>query len=577
MDQDAWSDIESDDDTPEEAQSQQLEDEPEAKGDTESEEACLVDEPTLNYLEPSVYVSGKDHPALQDTPDLSDDAENPMSPARGQDAQTATLPAYPTPPQLRAPASPALSTPHRSSSAPPEQVTPHEHRPIPRISDDTAILHAFLNRAAASKRPTPIAKRESLSNRRDSDVVRQALASPAKNDVLGELDPNSPSPRKALLPPGTDDYEAATGPSSQVVPQVARAAAATPLPPGEQRVMRRSIRSRGRLSTFMPLVESTPSRAASAGAPNKITIGSATDRVALKRTDAQELALLTRTNTRKNKGGSIMPVLRLCKLAAEPTSPDLLADDSSDTARAKLTRGIRWDQTLVYYQHHTNDGETQDPDSAEAAPQETAKLGDAIIAPTPTKSRARRPKALGQPAGQELASETIAPSSDPDTAVAADDTSKAGLPKKRRSRIATPAKALLAPASLLPADVASLADPPTTSTTAKRSSTRSLPAPRKLNLDASVTDGKENRLVSTPKKSGIPSIKMALPKLDPPTDTGIEAERIGLASPAKKRAKSGMPKTAIGTVQRAPTQKDEDLQLPGLCSPAKKRARPRIL
>ncbi|KAJ8605984.1 hypothetical protein MRB53_041277 [Persea americana] len=62
---------------------------------------------------------------------------------------------------------------------------------------------AFINRASESKngrRTSATARRESLENRRNSDVVRQALASPAVKpvaaDVLGDLDPNSPSPRK---------------------------------------------------------------------------------------------------------------------------------------------------------------------------------------------------------------------------------------------------------------------------------------------------------------------------------------------------------------------------------------------
>ena len=73
------------------------------------------------------------------------------------------------------------------------------HKPSrPRVSDDTALLQAFLNRAAEGKNSRRISatKRESITNRRDSDAVRQALASPAKAEVLADLDPNSPSPRK---------------------------------------------------------------------------------------------------------------------------------------------------------------------------------------------------------------------------------------------------------------------------------------------------------------------------------------------------------------------------------------------
>ena len=86
----------------------------------------------------------------------------------------------------------------RAASAPPEEPQMSPQKPAkPRVSDDTALLQAFLNRAAESKssRKVSATKRESISNRRDSDTIRQALASPAKADVLGDLDPNSPIPR----------------------------------------------------------------------------------------------------------------------------------------------------------------------------------------------------------------------------------------------------------------------------------------------------------------------------------------------------------------------------------------------
>ena len=60
------------------------------------------------------------------------------------------------------------------------------------FDDDTALLKNFLSRAAASKanKAENIARRESLQNRRDSDVVRHALASPRK--VLEDKDPTRP-------------------------------------------------------------------------------------------------------------------------------------------------------------------------------------------------------------------------------------------------------------------------------------------------------------------------------------------------------------------------------------------------
>ncbi|GAB7350452.1 hypothetical protein MBLNU459_g1056t1 [Dothideomycetes sp. NU459] len=603
VDQDAWIDIDSDEDAAEE---------PPADESQASPTSAEIED----HL-PTLHDSHAVHETVsQNTPRLLEQSQSPTELFRARVAyveassssEPATLLQFGSHPDLPAFSAAVaseqspISTPQRSSSAPPEDVAPSEPRPLPRMSDDTAMLHAFLNRAAATKKPTLISKRESLSNRRDSDAVRHALASPAKNDVLGELDPNSPSPRKSQQPHDRIEPEAEEG--SSPIPaalEEPRAVADMAAPSGEQRVMRRSIRSRGRLSHFMPMVEAPPSKASAASAPNKITIRSATDRVALKRTDAQEMALLTRTNTRKNKGGSVMPVLRLCKLAAEATSPDLVTSDGAGTALSKPTRGIRWDQTLVYYQDSSNEATSVDPDIAEAEPRESAVLGDVTIAPTPTKMRAaRRPRIPSQAAGGESAALADIPveQQQPERAdpVAAEDTSKAQPPKRRRSRIATPAKALLAPpASLLqPAAVAIGPEPsePVPGTATKKSVTRALPAARKLVLDGGggggggggpPTDGKENRTASTPKKTGIPSIKSALPRLDPSTGVGVgvgagmgasDAERLGLASPAKKRAKSGVPKTTV-LVPRATAHREDEL--PGLSSPAKKPVRPRNL
>jgi hypothetical protein len=92
-------------------------------------------------------------------------------------------------------ASSAVATPRKLHSPPPPpriESGADDVTMTVAIDDDTAILKDFLNRAAASKAEKAAThRRESLQNRRDSDVIRNALASPRR--VLEDKDPNSPS------------------------------------------------------------------------------------------------------------------------------------------------------------------------------------------------------------------------------------------------------------------------------------------------------------------------------------------------------------------------------------------------
>lgn len=620
--QEEWSDVASDEDQ------------------VSAEQASVVSPKTLSHVDELEEASGAGNsPSLLQS---NNPEHAPQSPSFGMTASSSIE-------HEESASSPTLldvethSPIQRSISAPLEDIIPPEARPKPRISDDTAILHAFLNRAAASKKPTtPIHKRESLSNRRDSDVVRLALASPAKPDILGDLDPNSPSPRKSLVhrdtkerersePAPVETDEAAnreTEESSEAAPEDNDPESADPRP------MRRSIRSRNRVVQFPPLVPS-PSKYATKG-PNKITIRSAATPIAIKRTEAQELSLITRTNTRKNKGGSIMPVLRLCKLAAEAASPELSPENSptEDKSETKSGRNIRWDPTLAYYQEFADDSDQQEARRSVPAPSDDLLAGgapEAVKAPTPMKPKARRLRtpskakaATGvddasaleetpsEPSGPAESSEPLA--AEIIEAPAAASKPETSGPKKRRSRIATPAKSLLTSASLLPADVASTADAsantaPAPAAIGTRKTTRSIPAPRKLTFEPATTTataaapalphipaasstttttaaadtGQENRLLLTPKKSGIPSMlhhkpatsTSAMLKLDLPRP-GDEAQ--GITSPAKRRPKSTTTRsTATTTAGSQRTQNGRDEAPPGLASPAKRRVRARVL
>lgn len=473
----------------------------------------------------------------------------------------------------------------RSSSAPPEEPQMSPRRSAkPRVSDDTALLQAFLNRAAENKstRRLSATKRESLSNRRDSDTVRQALASPLKPEILGTLDPNSPSPKKSAPTP-----EEVKSVNTEIAPVSSPVEGGNEPENTQGRTTRRSHREKRRVERAAPLAQT------------RISLRGNTEPVVLKRSEAQELATVTRSNTRKNKGGSIMPTLRLSKLIVEKPpiegSPDVETERTGTDSSRAGRRNVQWDETLVYYQDAPSEPEVQlfelgDSNTApklQSTPQASAteaEEDETVPAPppaaeTPSKPKSRRlrtPRTASTPAKPALAP-TAAEHQEP--ADALPPLSKQKQP--RRSRIATPAKGL-DNTSLLPADVAPVEQPaPAAKPKAlprKKAASR-LPAPATL----SAASQEPQSLISSPPKkkasSGMPPVKNFAPKLDFQTNLGASSkstdhasEGLGLASPAKRAGKISF----FGAAPAAPSfgQKTEPTgKPPGLSSPAKKRTR----
>lgn len=285
------------------------------------------------------------------------------------------------------------------------------------IDDDTAILKSFLSRAAASKaeRSAIITRRSSLENRRDSDVVRHALASPRK--ALEEMDPNSPT---------KTDSESAFGLAATLVQQadVEETASLTPEQAESEETAEKAGRGSRRSSRAKKSRLPAPATATQVPTTNKIAIRRAdgSDPVVLKKTDAQELALITRNNTRKNKQGAFMVSLRLLKLQAEAILSPPTEIDAEERPSVPGRRGIRWDETLAYYQEHADTIASQEAEAASLATPDELSL--------PESAATKKPKAKAS-------------------------TDKNSTPKVRRVKglgtaNGTPGKGLLATGSLLP-------------------------------------------------------------------------------------------------------------------------------
>ncbi|TKA72730.1 hypothetical protein B0A49_05796 [Cryomyces minteri] len=481
----------------------------------------------------------------------------------------------------------------------------------PRVSDDTAILQAFLNRAAASKasKSVVISKRSSLSHRRDSDAVRHALASPGRLDVLEDKDPNSPSPRRrtraadaAEIKSRLFDFDADSFGGVNTYEKVANEGVPTAAK------ARRSARSRSRIPHFPALTptSATQSLAASslvapASAPNKIPVRSAADPVILRKSEAQELNLVTKANTRKNKGGSVAPVMKLAKIAAAIVAGEHHEDEIIDSKElGEGLKGVKWDQQLVYFQEAAagspdpltldayEDGiqEQVHAQLMEEAKEDSTQIAKEGSTETPKKPMGRRLRGPqnGTPAKGLVSSVSSAvmeippkePEKKPRRQLRTDTPAKglleSALPDdvevpsklsprkaKKASRIGTPAPN--ATVAKVTSDTKALAQQPAESKSPKKA-TRKLPVPRKLNLFPTTTEGKENRLV-TSRKTGITTVK----SLAFPPQSSANNDTPGLTSPAKKRVR---PVGGNVSATAAPV-----VEMPSLLSPAKKRSKPR--
>ncbi len=195
-----------------------------------------------------------------------------------------------------------------------------------RFSDDTSMLKEFLNRAQAKKAAkTPgltalDLPKPQISPRRSP---RKALGSQRGND----LSPQKPRdvPNRPGTPPGKPQVDALDSDDGEEIS-------------AELTSCRRSTRTR------LPApVKGVP------GAPSFIPVRRAdgTDPVVLQKSQAQELAMVTRANTRRNKGQSKPPLLALQDIPAE------IAETASSTTfkrRAASSKTVGWAEQLASYQ-----------------------------------------------------------------------------------------------------------------------------------------------------------------------------------------------------------------------------------
>ncbi|KAL8863184.1 MAG: hypothetical protein Q9178_000559 [Gyalolechia marmorata] len=196
-----------------------------------------------------------------------------------------------------------------------------------RFSDDTNMLKDFLSRAQARK----LAKEVTLAPGLDG-YAGAAATSPRRSqrNALATLDSNSPSPHK----PRELANDPGTPPSKPRRKEVHREGKDEWTAQGSP--VRRSTRKR------LPAPAKTGT-----GAPSFIPVRRAdgTDPVVLQKSVAQELALVTQTNTRRNKGQSRPPAVILKSLPAE-----IVEEGTKGGHALRNCKSVGWDRKLVYYQ-----------------------------------------------------------------------------------------------------------------------------------------------------------------------------------------------------------------------------------
>ncbi|KAL8806011.1 MAG: hypothetical protein Q9223_004993 [Gallowayella weberi] len=204
---------------------------------------------------------------------------------------------------------------------------PKKTRSGTRFSDDTNMLKDFLSRAQARK----LAREVTLTT--SSAAARSTSPRRSQRNALAALDSNSPSPHR----PSELVHQPGTPPNKlklKGVPREADQGSTVEVSP-----VRRSTRKR------LPAPAKTGT-----GAPSFIPVRRAdgTDPVVLQKSVAQELALVTQSNTRRNKGQSKPPAIILKSLPVE-----VVEEETKGGHALRNCKSVGWDRKLVYYQDGT--------------------------------------------------------------------------------------------------------------------------------------------------------------------------------------------------------------------------------
>ncbi|KAI9700044.1 MAG: hypothetical protein M1836_002578 [Candelina mexicana] len=310
-------------------------------------------------------------------------------------------------------------TPTAPSTPPPlDPANPLEGRIYNNRLSDTTMLKDFLSRAEARKEAAKLTSTTS--------PIPKPRASPPKSPriVLADLDTNPPSPKKDRViteRPGTPPP--APGKADQV-----------DLKEGTTSC-RRSARTRTPVTLSQKAIVPV-------GAPSFIPVRRAdgAEPVVLQKSEAQELAVLTKQNTRRNKGTAKLPRITIESIM----DVELAEIGLSDAEVAMVKKGkkrkvdkdgkvVSWDAQLVYYREMDEDEEDEERGRSTARRVRGMRAGNGTPAP-------KRARTIGDmdgivENGKRTTSSRIATPASTKTI----DNGSEVVMKERKSRIGTPA------------------------------------------------------------------------------------------------------------------------------------------
>ncbi|EAW10607.1 uncharacterized protein ACLA_050790 [Aspergillus clavatus NRRL 1] len=346
--------------------------------------------------------------------------------------------------------------------------------------DDAELLNNFLFKAQAARAAKAAAMTVELKETKPETTHYQEVTempTPPSRRVLEELDANSPSPSKPQLSPVK---VAATGSPTLDAPSKKDVSANEDENQQPASPIRRSARNR---APKLPPRTTTPTLRTLS-----LRRAKGTEFVFLQRTEAQELALTTRRNTRQNRGDAVMPKYVLQALAQKQQKPSVNDGKSVRDPGPKRTPGkkyVTWnDERLVEYEgdSQNNNGNKKDGkrksnnDIVDAGAKATVKSTD----PKAASSRSTR-------------SQSSAKTGDDDPVAASTTAVASAIPTGRRVRRLGTCKANSTPAAATSTTTASL-----------------LPAPRSTGETE-----KRKKLIPKPPSvvvTGTPVSKKALPR-----------------------------------------------------------------
>ena len=234
--------------------------------------------------------------------------------------------------------------------------------------EDAAFLHAFLSRTKAQKEARAVSPQKDSSAGSPVTRSRAALTSLSTNSASRKRPKRT---RKGRVDEGDHD-ELSASPYTQAIEAVPTS------PP------RRSGR------TKLPLPQKPPTVN-----PSTIPVRRAngTEFVFLQRTEPQQIALATRSNTRRNRGEAVMPKYKLKALSEVQRSP-------SKSPKKREGRGVSFKEEPCYFDAHPDEQDVEEvAKNTDEKPKarKSRRLGASNGTPAPKKVMAESAMQLDTP------------------------------------------------------------------------------------------------------------------------------------------------------------------------------------